>query len=67
MESAFRNVVLMCEECGEMTVLGGPLSVWRCGSTSFECECGVQLTLSNQVDPAQSKERADTRAAALYR
>ena len=67
MESSFRNVVLMCEECGERTVLGGPLSVWRCGSTSFECECGVQLTLSNQVDLAESKEGFETRAAALYR
>ena len=67
MESSFRNVVLMCEECGERTVLGGPLSVWRCGSTSFECECGVQLTLSEQVDPAKPREGAETRATALYR
>jgi hypothetical protein len=67
MEGSFRNVVLLCEECGERTVLGGPLSVWRCGSTSFACECGVQLTLSDQVDPAESKEGAKTRATVLYR
>ena len=67
MEGSFRNVVLLCEECGERTVLGGPLSVWRCGNTSFECECGVQLTLSDQEDPAESKVGAETRATALYR
>lgn len=67
MEGSLRNVVLLCEECGERTVLGGPLSVWRCGSTSFECECGVHLTLSDQVDPAESKAGTETRATALYR
>ena len=67
MESSFRNVVLLCEECGEKTMLGGPLSVWRCGSTSFECGCGAQLTLSDQLDPAESEKRAETRATALYR
>jgi hypothetical protein len=55
MEGSFRNVVLLCEECGERTVLGGPLSVWRCGSTSFECGCGAQLTLSDQLDPADRR------------
>ena len=53
MEGSFRNVILRCEECGQRTVLGGPLSVWRCGGTSFECECRAQLTLSDQLDPAE--------------
>jgi hypothetical protein len=65
MGGSFRNAVLLCEECGERTVLGGPLSVWRCGSTSFECE--AQLTLSNQLDPAESEKWAEPHAAALYR
>jgi hypothetical protein len=68
MEGSFRNVVLLCEECGERTVLGGPLSVWRCGSTSFECECGAQLTLSDQLGPAESEKGGlQTRTTALYR
>jgi hypothetical protein len=67
MEGSFRNVVLLCEECGERTVLGGPLSVWRSGSTSFECECGAQLTLSDQLEPLEADEPAETRAGALYR
>jgi hypothetical protein len=50
MEGSVRNVVLVCEGCGSRTVLGGPLSVWCSGSTSFECECGAQLTLSHQLD-----------------
>jgi hypothetical protein len=67
MEGSVRNVVLLCEGCGERTVLGGPLSVWRCGSTSFECECGAQLTLSHQLDPSDALGPAETHAGALYR
>jgi hypothetical protein len=67
MEGSVRDVVLLCEECGERTVLGGPLSVWRCGSTSFACWCGAQLTLSHQLDPPEADVAAKTRAASLYR
>ena len=67
MEGSVRNVVLLCGGCGGRTVLGGPLSVWHCGSTSFECECGVQLKLSHQLDPSEANKLAETRAAALYR
>ena len=67
MEGSVRNVVLVCEGCGERTVLGGPLSVWRSGSTSFECECGAQLTLSQQLDDAVADEQAEGRATVLYR
>ena len=64
MEGSVRNVVLVCEGCARRTVLGGPLSVWRSGSTSFECECGAQLTLSQQLDHTEANER---RAAVFYR
>lgn len=57
MEASSRNVVLMCEVCGERTVLGGPLSVWRSESTSFRCECGEQLTLSDQLVAADGSEK----------
>jgi len=67
MEGSVRNVVLVCEGCGGRTVLGGPLSVWRCGSTSFECECGAQLTLSHQLDTSETEKPAETRAGALHR
>jgi len=67
MEGSVRNVVLVCEVCGGRTVLGGPLSVWRSGSTSFECECGAQLTLSHQLDPLETDNPAETRAGALHR
>ncbi len=67
MEGSVRNVVLVCEGCGERTVLGGPLSVWHSGSTSFECECGAQLTLSQQLDPSEADEPAEKRAGALHR
>ena len=67
MEGSVRNVVLVCEECGGETVLGGALSVWRSGSTSFECECGAQLTLSHQRDHLETYKLAETRANALYR
>ena len=41
-----RRIVLVCEECGERTVLAGPESVWRSESTFFECGCGRYLTLA---------------------
>ena len=66
MDSLCGNVVLQCEECGERTVLGGPLSVWCGGSTYFGCECGARLTLADQLDPAESKKGNETRATALY-
>lgn len=67
MEGSVRNVVLLCDGCGGRTVLGGPLSVWHCGSTSFECECGARPKLSHQLDPSEANKRAETRSAALYR
>ena len=67
MEGSVRTVVLVCEGCGSRTVLGGPLSVWRSGSTSFECECGAQLTLSHQLDPLERVGPAETRAGVPYR
>jgi hypothetical protein len=48
-----RRVVLICEECGEKVVLGGPESVWRSARTFFECECGHLLTLADREDEAR--------------
>jgi hypothetical protein len=42
-----RGSILVCEECGERTVLDGPLSAWRSDGASFECECSAQLNLAN--------------------
>ena len=67
MDGSVRDVVLVCEECGGRMVLGGPLSVWRSGSTSFECKCGAKLTLSHQLDPLEVDNLAETRAGVLYR
>jgi hypothetical protein len=47
--SSDKRVVLLCEECGERTVLGGPLTVWLSGSTFFGCECGKDLTLADRL------------------
>jgi hypothetical protein len=44
--AAARRIVLVCEECGERTVLAGPESVWRSESTFFKCGCGRDLTLA---------------------
>ena len=59
MEGPGKDVVLLCEGCGERIALGGPLSVWNSGSTSFACGCGAQLTLSHQLDPPEAEERAE--------
>ena len=66
MEGSVENVVLSCEGCGERTVLGDPLSVWRSGRTFFECGCGARLTLSDRLEAAEANERTETATAALY-
>jgi hypothetical protein len=60
LEDSGKNVVLLCEGCGERIVLGGPVWVWNCGSTSFACGCGAQLTLSHQLDQRGAEERAES-------
>jgi hypothetical protein len=45
-----QRVILICDECGERTVLGGPEAVWRSGHTFFECECGQKLTLADRLE-----------------
>lgn len=67
MEGSGKDVVLKCEGCGERIVLGGPLSVWSSGRTSFGCECGAQLTLSQQLDTSEAAGRAEGRATPLHR
>ncbi len=67
MERSSKNIVLLCEECGERTILGGPLAVWRSASTSFGCECGERLTLSDRLDSAWSKACGGARPTRLYR
>lgn len=44
------GIVLVCEECGERTVLVGPLSAWRSEVTVFECGCGEAVTLADGLD-----------------
>ena len=59
LEGSGKNVVLLCVGCEERIVLGGPVWVWNCGSTSFACGCGAQLTLSHQLDLPVAEERAE--------
>ena len=51
-----RNIVLLCEVCGERTVLEGPLEVWHSGNTTFACECGKRLTLAARLEPAEQPQ-----------
>ena len=67
MEGSSGNVVLWCGGCGERTDLGDPLSVWRSGRTSFECGCGIHLTLSDRLEPGQTSELVEADAAGSYR
>ena len=72
MNGSSGRVILVCEECREQTVLGGPLSVWYSQSTRFKCECGRELTLADRFDQQwASKANGITRvgrpASPLYR
>ena len=49
-------IILVCKECGEKTVLGGPEEVWHSSYTFFECECGEWLTLADRLE---DKDKAD--------
>ena len=57
MVGSSRQIVLLCEECGEKVVLGGPESVWHSASMFFECECGQVLTLAHRENENRSRER----------
>ena len=63
MEGSEKDVILMCEVCGERTVLGGPLAVWRSESTTFGCECGERLTLADRLNPGGYSKGKVTAAA----
>ena len=70
MNGSSRRVILVCEECGERTVLGGPLSVWYSKSTRFGC--GRELTLADRLDQqwaskANGITSAGRPASPLYR
>jgi len=62
-EGSARDVVLVCEVCGERTVLGEALAVWRSASTTFGCECGERLTLADRLDSGEPDGLATTAAA----
>jgi hypothetical protein len=67
MNGSSRRVILVCEECGERIVLGGPLSVWYSESTRFGCECGRELTLADRLDQQRNATSAARSASPLYR
>jgi len=52
-----RQVVLVCEECGERTVLEGPLSVWGYEGSVFGCECGELLTPADGLEAPATDSR----------
>jgi predicted RNA-binding Zn-ribbon protein involved in translation (DUF1610 family) len=53
-----RQVVLVCEECGERMVLDAPISAWRQEGSNFTCECGKILTPADRLEtPAADGER----------
>jgi len=63
MNGSSRRVVLVCEECGDRTVLGGVLSVWYSESTRFGCECGRELTLADRLDRQRASKVVDVESA----
>jgi len=67
MEGSSGSVVLSCEGCGERTILGDPLSVWRSVRTFFECGCGTHLTLSDRLAPAEANEQTEIGTATSCR
>jgi hypothetical protein len=50
MRRSSRRVILICEECGERLVLGGPEEVWLSTRTRFECGCGEEVSLATRLE-----------------
>jgi hypothetical protein len=68
MTGSSKRVILVCEECGERTVLGEPLAAWYSEGTHFGCECGRRLTLADRLDQqAFGGTRAARPTSPLYR
>ncbi len=44
-----KDIVLTCGQCGEKVILASPLEVWHSTRTTFECECGQNLTLTDRA------------------
>jgi hypothetical protein len=55
-----RGGILVCEVCGQRTVLDRPLSVWCLRGTPFGCECGERLTLADGIDQKEFSEASGT-------
>ena len=62
MKRTSSRVMLICEECGETLVLGGPEEVWLSTRTRFECECGKGVSLASRAEkPIQQGATRDRR------
>jgi hypothetical protein len=59
-----KGSILVCEECGQRTVLDGPLSAWSSGGSTFACECGERLTLAEGLDQRGFGQVGGARSAA---
>lgn len=44
------RIVLICEECGERSVLLGTEDDWRSRRAIFRCECGEKLFLDGGAE-----------------
>ena len=72
MTGSSKRVILVCEECGERTVLGEPRAAWYSEGTHFGCECGRRLTLADRLEQqafggARNGTRAAKPTSPLYR
>jgi hypothetical protein len=65
MRRSKRRNILMCEECGERTVLVGSQSLWREARTLFECGCGKDLTLADRLGEQDTTPLASPQARAV--
>lgn len=53
-----RRGVLLCEECGQRTVIEEPLSVWSLASHPSGCACSERSTRVNRPDEGQGRGEA---------
>jgi hypothetical protein len=54
------RLVLLCEECGERLVLGGPEEEWLSTRTVFECGCGKGVSLASRVEESVRDDHGES-------
>ncbi len=58
MQHYLGRIVVICEECGERLVITDPACIRQLDRLVFECECGLELGLTDRILQGDSDKGA---------